>query len=611
MAHPLEPSTPETRDISPITQPPSPVQTEAEDEDMITTSPEADQSPSVLKKLEDNESISGLETERSPPSPTGAAAEAADTTEDISGPDVQTRCVMSFLQPQPGKCNSRITNDDRHYISNFFGRNKSCSTSIPDEFYQVLCRKCMQGLKYRLKSGKEETEIQSQVAAIKHALQNMARSGKWVLVEVQFTKSEYDRRQNPEKYDADIKKFNDDVQKSREEAKQTGEKGRRRNTKKPLVPVPDWLAELVVRSDENENQNYTPVHERQPTRWTFEDLIALVDMIGENCDVLPSIECLPITQGELDRVEVADAREYRKIAKDECEKLIEDVSKAEMALKEDPDNTQLQEDLQAFQASLVAMEADLEDAEEELKKALETAAATEHTVPPKLYQLKRSGKKGESSKTAEEKGKQDQTTKTADREGEPRDIMVDQDVQDDRGAKSPSDHEMRDAASPSPPPGWKGKAKAHSVSDIKAPPFKAKSKASSRTSLINEPPTSPPPEIQEESLPVARAAATTPPPSFNPSTIPLPVTPNQPISSSPRTSTTRSTGRRMQRLAEREQAQIQTHGLKHEGDAGEQGQQGTVTAQGSPVAKRPKRSQGAVKDDDADADVKEPRSLDV
>ncbi len=592
MADPLEPTVPATRDISPITQKPSPKQTKSEDEEItIAALIEAEVSFSISTRKEDSECISGFQTERSASPSPPAGDKVADTSTDISSTNVQTRCVMNFLEPRPGQCDSSITNDDRHYISNFFGRNKSCSTSIPDDFYQVLCRKCMQAMKYRLKSGEGATEIQVQVAAIKHVLKNMAASGKWIHMEAQLNKAEYDRRQDPGKYDEDLKKFNNDVMKSREEAKQTGEKVRRRNTKKSITPVPDWLAEMVVRNNKDKKQEYTTVHGRDPTRWPFKDLIALIDMIGENCEVLPNIECLPVTKGELDKANLVNARTYRREANEVHEDLLKDVADAKSAIEKDPRNIQLQEDLQTFQKGLAKAKETMEDAEEELEKWLEMAAASEHTIPVKRETLKKSCKKGESSKTAAKKGKKrGKTTETGIKDrGSQDDTLTDPDVRDETRAETLSDHEMRDADSPSPPPGWKGKGKALAVSDPKTTSSKRKnSKACVRKSSVSKPPPSTS-SRQSQEMEEAPAATpnvpSTPPP--NPANIPLPVTPNQPTSVTPTTSTTRSTGRRLQIMAEREREQTQTAGVKREAeDQPEQQQQGGATERGSPTRKK-------------------------
>lgn len=430
MADSSQPAASVVRDSSTNTRSIASVDAKTEDVKIITMAESDDERPAVVQtKEEDKAAVSDLVKERSAspsPSPvvdagdtTGETADttedADDTTGDLSLTDVQTRCVRNFLDPRPGECDSKITNDDRHYISNFFGRNKSCSTSIPDEFYQVLCRKCMQGMKYRLRGDQGATEIQIQVAAITHAIRNMAASGRWVFMEVQFTKSEYDRRQNPDKYDEETKKFNDEILKAREEAKVSGEKIRRRNTKRPLIPTPDWLVELVVRVDDkvDKTKNYTPVHERNPTRWSFEDLISLVEMIGENCEVLPNIECLPVTQGELDKVELSTALTIRKEAKTEHRKIIKAIETLEKILQENPNEEQPQDDLRTFQESKAAMERFLEDNEKDIKKWSEIQAASAHTLPPKRLHVNKSTTKAESSKTAAKKGKKTKTdTKT-------------------------------------------------------------------------------------------------------------------------------------------------------------------------------------------------------
>lgn len=619
------------REVAPITQLPTLVEAKPEAEQvMTTTGPGTECFMATPTRGEENESDSSSGNERSASTSLRAdeevgdgtveafdtAEEAGDTTGDSTSSAVETRCVMSFLQPQPGLCNSKITNDDRQYISNFFGRNKSCSTNIPDEFYQVLCRKCMQGMKYRIRSGSGATELQVQVAAIKHALRNMAASGRWVLVEVQFTKSEYDRRQNPEKYDDDLKKFNEEVMKAREEAKQKGEKARRRNIKKPLTPVPDWLAEQVVKSDQDQDQDYTTVHKRNPTRWSFEDLIALVDMIGDNCDVLPNIECLPITQGELDQVEVADAHQYRNEAQHEHQQLVKDVARAESALNNDPDNEELQEDLRTFQSALADMDDRLADAEEELKKALVAAAASGHTIPPKRLQLKRSGTKGESSKAAAKEKKGKKSVKVRGGKQKPRDsreTFADLEAPEENRAKTPlSDEEMPDALSlsASPPPGWKGKGKATTASLPGTPTSNGKAPARTRKSSTSKPPTTPPPPVQQ-SFPAA--APTTPTYlSLNPTPV-TPDQPNRPRSASTPRSTTRSASRRLhltaererQRVRERQQLDAQQHTstqvkgqnekLKAKDGDGEPVQ---TAEQGSPLRKKTKR--GEVKNETID-----------
>ncbi len=533
---------------------------------------EADQSTSVPIKEEDIESKAALHPSRSAsatPLPTEETRlESADTTRDVGTIDIQSKCVMSFLRPQPGKCSSKITNDDRHYISNFFGRNKTCSTNIPDDFYQVLCRKCMQSMKYRLKCNKEEKEIHSQVAAIKHVLQNMAASGKWVLMEVQLTKSEYDRRRDPAKYDKEIKEFNDAIIKAREDAKQKGEVIRRRNTKPALVPVPDWLAELVVRNDDDAGQDYTPIHEREPTRWTFEDLIGLVDLIGENCDILPNIECLPVTQGELDQVRVREARAIRNVAKEDCQESIASITQTEAELRKNPTDQQLQQDLRDFKKMLADMEEQLADAEEELKQALEQTATSQHTLPPRRHHHEhKSGKKGESSKrvdkvASKKKAKKTTTTTTTTENRASQDPLTNPDTQHQPSTTVSPPNDNTDtvpdyspssspvpvpARSPSPPPGWKGKARAR---------------------------TTPPPP-------------STPPINTNTNTN----NNNTPGSgsgsaSSPRTSTTRSASRRIGRAAEKREREDEG---EEDGDEEGMGVGGGVTEQGSPVRKKVRR----------------------
>jgi hypothetical protein len=573
------PSAPATRGVSPTKLPPSQAATKLEDnEDEETTSASEDQhSLSALSEWDANESLSGLAGGLSAPTPSPPDEAAADTIEDMSNPAVQTRCVVNFLDPQPGECDSKITNDDRHYISNFFGRNKSCSTSIPDEFYQVLCRKCMQAMKYRLQSGKGATEIQVQVAAIKHALRNMAASGRWVCVEVQLTKSEYDRRQSPEKFEEEIRKFNEDIIRSREEAKQKGVKARRRNTKKAPPPVPDWLAELVVRSDNNANQDYSPVHERDPTRWSFEHLTALVDMIGESCEILPNIECLVVTQGELDRVSLEGAKLFRKQAKRELQLLSSDITRAEEDMKQDPKNKLVEGELQDYRDRTAFMEKRLEDAEEEVKKASEILEKTAHTIPPKREQLKRSGPtKGESSKSATKKEKSKKSkTEHVDSQA----TITEPDVDAEVRQHSPSDVEMAEAGSPTPPPGWKGKGKAQTDSEPKSATSKGKRKQEPGARIFSAPkvPSTPLPQTQE-AAPAAAAVPGTPPAQAL--TVAAPVTPNQPTSTISPTSTTRSTGRRLQLTAERDHGQQQQQ--QHGGG-------GIVTEQGSPRGKKGKR----------------------
>jgi hypothetical protein len=591
--------------------------TKAEDDEMMTTSmsDEAHESHALPDEQENEESLADSKAERSasPSSPVdGAGAEDAGTTGDMSTPIVQTRCVMNFLQPQPGMCDSKIFNDDRHYISNFFGRNKSCSTSIPDDFYMVLCRKCMQAMKYRLKSGKGPSEVQVQVAAIKHVLRNMAASGKWVVLEVQLTKAEHDRRKDPKKYEDGIKTFNEAIVKAREEAKQKGQAIKRRNTKKPIIPVPDWLAEEVVKNDnlkdkegkENKGsaQDYTAVHDRNPTRWTFEHLIELVDMIGVNCDILPNIECLPVTQGEIDEVQVKDARRYRAWLLAEEQQDIKDVANAQENLNEDPDNKNHQKDLKTLQENLAIRRSQLLDVEDTLKRAEKQAAKTKHMIPPKRVQANKTGKKEEISKTA---AKKSQKGTTKDRDSQ--DTMTDPEIQDESKVGTSDEEETRSVDSLSPPPGWKGKGKATAVTTPIIFSKKRKDPPKSRRKTSATKPTTPPPQVEEELAAAAPTGPSTPPPAA----IRLPTTPNQPTYSSPVISTTRSTGRRLQLAAMREPAQAQTEtrssSEKRKAEDEEEGMENAgvaVTGQSSPVKKKirfTKTGSGSGKKDEAGA----------
>ncbi|KAL9606888.1 MAG: hypothetical protein Q9204_009419, partial [Flavoplaca sp. TL-2023a] len=149
--------------------------------------------------------------------------------------------------------------------------------------------------------------------------------------------------------------------------------------------------------------------------------------------------------------------------------------------------------------------------------------------------------KAESSKTATQ-AKQKKaatsttTTKTTTADRASQDTLTDPDMQNEPNTMiSAHDDHSPPPASPSPPPGWKGKAKASAVA-----------------------PSTPPPPARST------------------------LTPNQPTTpgsaSSPRTSMTRSAGRRIQRAAG-----VETVGKRERDD--DEG----VTEEGSPVGKKVRR----------------------
>jgi hypothetical protein len=304
-------------------------------------------------------------------------------------------------------------------------------------------------------------------------------------------------------------------------------------------------------------------------------------MIGENCDVLPNIECLPITQGELDKVLVETAHALRKASKEGLERALEHISDVEKALMKDPRNKQLQANLETFKESGAYFEKSIKHAEQDCHRAEKAQAASAHTLPPKRMHVNKSGTKVGSSRTVTKQGKKTKTD------------TITTDAQPDVRADTPSfDVPMADAdaRSPSPPPplGWKGKGKARAVSDVKT----TVSKKSQTSSVTHSPPaaaTTPPRQIQPEA-PAAVTLTTSPL-----AAVPLPVTPNQPTSSSPRISTTRSAGRRLQLEQQQTQLLTQPRGVKREPGAeadadAEEEEQGGVTEKGSPVRKKPRRS---------------------
>lgn len=110
-----------------------------------------------------------------------------------------------------------------------------------------------------------------------------------------------------------------------------------------------------------------------------------MDLIGENCEVLPSIECLVITQGELDKVELGIAQTCRNFGLKEVEKLCQDIADHKELLRKDPKNKEIQAALKDSQRSKAEMVQVVKVAEQDVEKAAKICEGANIPYRPSDY----------------------------------------------------------------------------------------------------------------------------------------------------------------------------------------------------------------------------------
>jgi hypothetical protein len=280
------------------------------------------------------------------------------------------RCWGDIRYPRVGTCDHefKIVNKGERYrkvVSDFFGRNKKATTSVPPNCYPTICRACYQRLVYRLGSmNKDEPEKDAAAVAklrcdaIIVALEKMKRKKfvdrnghewpLWCGLELQLTSDGQALLETPELLEAEIEKKNGEVAKQKaEKAKSPKGKSFKRLHKrvKPKY-LPDWLQRLCQANTEDTGTDdvaTSTIGDRNGVRYSFDELILIIKAVKTFCHesrcAFPTIEAIPVSIGLLDKQIVKEKRKLRAAAN----KMKSDTKKAaveaERQARDQPNNS--------------------------------------------------------------------------------------------------------------------------------------------------------------------------------------------------------------------------------------------------------------------------------
>ena len=269
-------------------------------------------------------------------------ADANDEGDDSAN---TPRCWGDIKYPRIGTCDHefKIVNKGERYrkvVSDFFGRNKKATASVPPECYPTICRTCYQRLAYRLGSMNKDHPEKDAAAvaklrcdAIISALEKMKekkfvdRHGCewpwWCGLELQLTNDAQVLLSNPEELEAEIDKKNGEVAKQKaEKAKSPKGKSFKRLHKrvKPKY-LPDWLQKLCHANTGNDvtaDACTGTIGDRDGVRYSFDELILIIKAIKTFCHesrcTFPTIEAIPVPIGLLDEQILKEKRKLRATA---------------------------------------------------------------------------------------------------------------------------------------------------------------------------------------------------------------------------------------------------------------------------------------------------------
>lgn len=307
------------------------------------------------------------------------------------------QCWGDIKYPRIGTCDHefKIANKGERYrkvVSDFFGRNKKATASVPPDCYPTICRTCYQRLAYRLGSmNKDDPEKDAAAVAklrcdaIIATLQKMKerkfidRHGRewpwWCGLELQLTNDGQALLDNPEGLKAEIEKKNGEVAKYKADRVKSPEGKNLKRLHKRVRPeyLPDWLQKLCQVNTENDAINdvaTSAIGDRNGVRYSFDELILIIKAIKTFCHEIrcafPTIEAVPVPIGLLDEQILREQRKLRATAnkmKTETKKAAID---AEREARDQPSNI-----LRKNKAVIKRKEAD---------KALAEADAAERAV---------------------------------------------------------------------------------------------------------------------------------------------------------------------------------------------------------------------------------------
>jgi hypothetical protein len=315
----------------------------------------------------DDETISDIEDETHDVEFDTTFAEAND---EADGSTNTPRCWGDIKYPHIGTCDHefKIANQGERYrkvVSDFFGRNKKATASVPPDCYPTICRTCYQRLAYRLGSmNKDDPEKDAAAVAklrcdaIIAALEKMKekkfvdRHGFewpwWCGLELQLTNDGQALLDDPDGLEAEIEKKNGEVAKNKVDKARRPQGKSFKRLHKRVKPeyLPDWLQKLCQANTGNNASNdvaTSTIGDRNGLRYSFDELILIIKAIKTFCHesrcAFPTIEAVPVPVGLLDEQILKEKRKLRAIAnkmKTETKKAAAD---AERDARDQPSNT--------------------------------------------------------------------------------------------------------------------------------------------------------------------------------------------------------------------------------------------------------------------------------
>jgi hypothetical protein len=328
------------------------------------------------------------------------------------------QCWGDIKYPRIGTCDHefKIVNKGERYrkvVSDFFGRNKKATASVPADCYPTICRTCYQRLAYRLGSMNKDNPEKDAAAvakircdAIIAALQKMKerkfidRHGYewpwWCGLELQLTNDGQALLDDPEGLEAEIEKKNGEVAKRKADKAKSPQGKSLKRLHKRVKPeyLPDWLQKLCQANTDNNTAKdvaTSTIGDRNGVRYSFEELIMIVKAIKTYCHesrgAFPTIEAVPVPLGLLDEQILKDKRKLRATAnkmKTETKKAATD---AERDARDQPSNNVRKRKATAKRMEANEALAEAEVAERAVDEAQEDALLSTGTSTSKKAHL--------------------------------------------------------------------------------------------------------------------------------------------------------------------------------------------------------------------------------
>ena len=336
--------------------------------------------------------------------------------EQAKGSSDTPRCWGDIKYPRIGTCDHefKIANSGERYrkvVSDFFGRNKKATASVPPECYPTICRTCYQRLAYRLGSmNKDDPEKDAAAVAklrcdaIIAALEKMKEKTFfdhygyewpwWCGLELQLTNDGQALLKNPEELEAEIDKKNEEVaiQQAEKAKSPKGKSFKRLHKRVKPDYLPDWLQKLCQRNTEDDvtaDAATSTIGHRNGVRYSFDELVLIIKAIKTFCHEsrcgFPTIEAIPVPIGLLDEQIVKEKRKLRAAANNMKAKTKKDAMEADNKVREQPSSTLRK--TRATSARKVANDAlaEAEKAEKAVDNAQEDASLSAGTSYDKRF----------------------------------------------------------------------------------------------------------------------------------------------------------------------------------------------------------------------------------